>query len=100
MYVNVFVFCHSSLYTAVRLTMVREQRFIRIIYYYYLSTFTCDGQAEIQSTALHAVRAVGNFAFLISALFVTFIQIQFFPSLFEHKILLWTLSCDFAAQNK
>ena len=34
MYVNV-VFVISCLYSAVSLTLVREQRFVRIIYYYY-----------------------------------------------------------------
>ena len=49
MYVNV-VFVMSCLYSAVSLTLVREQRFIRIIYYYYVRILS--GRFETDSSCL------------------------------------------------
>ena len=82
--------------------MVREQRFIRIIVIIIITyrRLPVIGRHKFKVQLCMLFELPKNVAFLISALLVTFIQIQFFPSLFEHKILLWTLSCDFAAQNE
>ena len=53
MYVNVF-FVISGLYSAVSLTLVREQRFIRIIYYYLNKNYTTPVPCLAVFLGLHA----------------------------------------------